>query len=1211
MGRIKKLKKLLRYKEVQESLLRDKGHAPGETDPNAEILPEAQDGTAKPLKKNILRKGAAIQKPALNLSKKKRKQLLKILEKKQKKVNRDDLVAQLSKIKEQTTKSRKRLAKDVDLKSLRKRKAPSVQAWGKQLTEDKKRTQRSDVLSFDEDDEDDSDNNEADSQGEDSDHDENDGAISQKDNTSTCGEHTQDGTVSSQNVSNIIEKATRLTVKNKLEKVLRQTELQKTEDEEDDIPDVNATIGHLKPRRGKQSVVLNRPAEVIEHRSKLPIISMEQEIMETIETNPVTVICGQTGSGKTTQLVQFLYEVGYAREGMIGITEPRRVATISMSKRVAYETGLGEKVVSYQVRFEGNCTEETRVKFLTDGVLLKEMESDLSLSNYSVIIIDEAHERSVHSDVAVGLLSRVVRLREKKGKLLRVIVMSATLRVSDFIENERLFKQPPPVINVQARQFPVTIHFNRTTPKDYMADAFKKICKIHKNLPPGGILVFLTGRMEVNQMVAKLRRKFGEENKNLMDMKEPFKEKEEKNKADATKNGDSSNGSLKSNEEPKDDGDKPITRISVGKEDNMLVSDLASAHNTSSTTDEGQDATVTTIDVARTSATYDCSGLNLESYSVVPLEDGELDEKTERDMSADYADDEDADQEILEDASDENEELLVKDCPEDQTKPMKVLPMFAMLPSHLQQKVFDRVPEGTRLCVVATNVAETSLTIPGVRYVIDAGKCKTRVYDRVTGISKFIISWISKASAEQRAGRAGRQGPGHCYRLYSAAVFNDQFIEFSPAEVTLRPVEGLLLQMKCMGIEKVVNFPFPSPPPREALIAAENSLVEMRALTRGKVKPLSLREREAWLYSSIPTPLGRAMSLFPVAPRFAKMLALSHQQKVLMPYVVALVAGLAVQEPFIQGNATCPTWCRSLGDMGRLLAAVGASEYDTVSGSSKAPLAQQLREEARREIRKMRYQLTEELNLLVPDLQLTLDPRMPPPDGRQMLALRQLILCACVDRIARKKSGKVYESMQTDGQVYLHGESVSYKEQPPWLVYQEITEEHGNRMQLRMVCPIEPSWLPVLAPQQCVLSEPLESPAPEYHERDDIVYVWVEGTYGPFAWKIDKTRMKAPAHWPARFNWFAKALLDGKVITQLRKYKPSYTSQPAIVVKKYAAISQRASDLVEALRKANVCSRADLLARWKVDPKFLLRPYLDWCQTNVHGQIKMSWPPRN
>ncbi|OQR78157.1 putative ATP-dependent RNA helicase kurz-like [Tropilaelaps mercedesae] len=1204
MGRVKKLKKLLRYKNVEEALLREKGIVPEEKDTNTEILPAVQIGTAKTSKtKNVAENVGEIQKTAFKLSKKRRKQLLKILEKKQKKVNREELVAKLAEIKDRTARNRKKLSKDVDLKSLRKRKAPSVQLWGKQLKKDEKKiVQRPDILGIDDEDEDDQDNDE---DIEDESEDNSDfGANVEK---SKEDMKTAQGLPRETSASAVAaEEAAQLAAKEKLEKIRRYNDLRRTEDEEDDIGDVNAAVGHLKPRRVKQSVVLKRPDEVCEHRSNLPIIAMEQEIMETIETNPVTVICGETGSGKTTQVAQFLYEAGYAREGMIGITEPRRVAAISMSKRVAYETGLGEKIVSYQVRFEGNCTEETQVKFLTDGVLLKEMESDLSLSKYSVIIVDEAHERSVHSDVAVGLLSRVVGLREKKGKPLRVIVMSATLRVSDFTQNERLFKKPPPVINVKTRQFPVTIHFNRATPKDYMADALKKVCKIHKNLPPGGILVFLTGRMEVNQLAARLRRKFGEGKK---DLKKKSQESESKDE-DSHTNEESSSKSSVTNGKTRRNSTESITSNESRAEEGIANTIISNGAPHASTAEHNQDVTSTTLDAARTNAVGENNILDLESYSVCPLEDGELEEKAEeRDMLEDHGDDEDADEEILESASDEDDDLLVEDCREDQSKPMKVLPMFAMLPSNQQQKVFERVPEGTRLCVVATNVAETSLTIPGVRYVVDAGKCKTRVYDRVTGISKFVVTWTSKASAEQRAGRAGRQGPGHCYRLYSSAVFNDKFIEFAPAEVTLRPVEGLLLQMKCMGIEKVVNFPFPSPPPRESLIAAENTLVEMRALKRDKVKPLSLREREAWLYSSEPTPLGRAMSLFPVAPRYAKMLALSHQQRALMPYVVALVAGLAVQEPFVKGNAKCPTWCKSLGDMGRLLAAVGASEFDAVARTSGHFPHQQLRAEAQREIRKMRYQLTEELNLLVPDLQLTLDPRLSPPNAQQMLALRQLVLCACVDRIARKKTGKVYESMQTDGLVYLHGDSVSYKEQPPWLVYQEITEEHGDRMQLRMVCPIEPSWLPVLAPQQCVLTEPLESPPPEYSERDDLFFVWVEGTYGPLAWQLDKTRVKAPAHWPERFNWFAKALLDGQVMMKLKNYQTMYVSQSALVVKKYAAVSQRASDLVGALKKANVCCRADLLVRWKADPKFLLNAYLSWLPAEVHGKIKMSWPP--
>lgn len=201
---------------------------------------------------------------------------------------------------------------------------------------------------------------------------------------------------------------------------------------------------------------------------------------------------------------------------MIGITEPRRVAAVSMSKRVADEMCLTHKQVSYLIRFEGNVTDETKIKFMTDGVLLREIENDFLLRKYSVIVLDEAHERSVHTDVLIGFLTRIVPLRLKKGIPLKLVIMSATLKLDDFTENDKLFVRvpKPPVINVQGRQFPVTIHFNRYTHDDYVKMAFKKVVKIHSTLPKGGILVFVTGQQEVNQLVRKLQRKFPMKNMN-------------------------------------------------------------------------------------------------------------------------------------------------------------------------------------------------------------------------------------------------------------------------------------------------------------------------------------------------------------------------------------------------------------------------------------------------------------------------------------------------------------------------------------------------------------------------------------------------------------------------------------------------------------------------------------------------------------------------
>ena len=170
--------------------------------------------------------------------------------------------------------------------------------------------------------------------------------------------------------------------------------------------------------------------------------------------------------------------------------------------------GLPTSEVSYQIRFQGNVTPKTKIKFMTDGVLLREVEKDFLLSKYSVIILDEAHERSVFTDILIGLLSRIVPLRHKKNDPLKLVIMSATLRVEDFTQNSRLFKSVPPVINVESRQFPVTIHFNKHTKEDYMGEAYKKVCKVHRQLPDGGILVFVNGQAEINQLVNKLRKTF-------------------------------------------------------------------------------------------------------------------------------------------------------------------------------------------------------------------------------------------------------------------------------------------------------------------------------------------------------------------------------------------------------------------------------------------------------------------------------------------------------------------------------------------------------------------------------------------------------------------------------------------------------------------------------------------------------------------------------
>lgn len=227
---------------------------------------------------------------------------------------------------------------------------------------------------------------------------------------------------------------------------------------------------------------------------------------------------------------------------------------------------------------------------------------------------------------------------------------------------------------------------------------------------------------------------------------------------------------------------------------------------------------------------------------------------------------------------------------------MHILPLYSLLPTEHQMRVFQPPPPNTRLVVISTNVAETSLTIPNIRYVVDCGRAKSRSYDPASGVQSFTVTWISKASADQRAGRAGRTGPGHCYRLFSSALFEHHVDAFAEPEILKMPIEGVVLQMKSMHIDTVTNFPFPTPPDRVSLRKAEKLLTHLGAL-RAKDGVMGGASFDGEIKE-----LGRAMALFPLAPRFSKMLV-SGRQHGCLPYVIAIVAALSVGDPFLHEEA--------------------------------------------------------------------------------------------------------------------------------------------------------------------------------------------------------------------------------------------------------------------------------------------------------------------
>jgi ATP-dependent RNA helicase DHX37/DHR1 len=731
-------------------------------------------------------------------------------------------------------------------------------------------------------------------------------------------------------------------------------------------------------------VLVNRTEEIMEQRSKLPVFGEEQRIMEVIRMHPVVVICGETGSGKTTQVPQFLYEAGYGdpaspNPGLIGVTQPRRVAAISMAQRVSTE--LNSNVhVSYQIRYDGTVNKDTRIKFMTDGILLRELTEDFLLNKYSVIVLDEAHERNLNTDILIGMLSRVVKMRnqlacqpQSSTRPLGLIIMSATLNVEEFV-NGRLFQPAPPVLQVEARQHPVTMHFAKKTEVDHVDAAYRMVCKIHANLPPGGILVFLTGKQEIVKLARRLDAKYAKRTINNCKWNEDF------------------------------GGDEFDELVNSGSEDES----------------------------------------NPESEDEFVNSD-------------------------LDDDPDKSEFAMRAETRE----PLLVLPLYSLLAPEEQQKVFQTPPEGTRLCVLATNVAETSLTIPNIRYVVDSGLVKQRHFDPTTGAQEYRVEWTSKASATQRAGRAGRVGPGHCYRLYSSAVFEHQLPAFSVPEIQRTPIEGLVLQLKTMGIDKPERFPLPTTPEEDAIMAAQKALQRMGALKGGRI-----------------TMLGRLMAKLPLAPIWSRLLVVAAEMGQCSMLAVALASVMSVGDPFLDSQSTGegveegPSSKHSLKKTQIELAGKPPSsdllmwlnvllQYESLSKAERRQFCNQYHLMPKRvEEMSMQFKLVcRVIKPLYPDIPFNLKMRRNDND-----ALRKLISESLSDRVAERiknpSSRPGFKRLpfpayrlvgrsidDPDAIVYLHPTSVLSDVPPQYIVYTELVHNDDIRY-IKYVTAVEPGWLP-------------------------------------------------------------------------------------------------------------------------------------------------------
>ncbi|OKP01393.1 hypothetical protein PENSUB_7383 [Penicillium subrubescens] len=468
----------------------------------------------------------------------------------------------------------------------------------------------------------------------------------------------------------------------------------------------------------------------------LPIARHKKSLLYLVETYQVTIVVGQTGSGKTTQLPQYLDQAGWCENGKsIAVTQPRRVAATTVATRVAEEMRckIGEEV-GYSIRFEDVTSAATRIKFLTDGMLLREALVDPLLSRYSVIMVDEAHERSLSTDVLLGILKKIMKKRPE----LRIIISSATLQAEDFLrffagdeykpdaEPADLGGSIGRIISLEGRMYPVDTLFLENPAEDYVERAIKTVFDIHTQESEGDVLLFLTGREEIDRAI-------------------------------------------------------------------QLISERA-------------------------------ANLNPNAPSLLTL------------------------------------------------------PLYAGLTTDQQMYVFEPAPENTRKVIVSTNIAEASVTIDGIVYVIDCGFAKLRAYNPTTGIETLTAVPISRASATQRAGRAGRTKPGKCFRLYTQQTY-EQLPEATVPEIQRSNLAPIVMQLKALGIDNIVRFDFLTSPPAELVIRAFELLYSLGAVDD---------------YAKLTKPMGTRMAELAVDPMMGKVLLAAPSFKCLSE-ILSIAAMVSLQ----------------------------------------------------------------------------------------------------------------------------------------------------------------------------------------------------------------------------------------------------------------------------------------------------------------------------
>ncbi|KAL6520539.1 hypothetical protein OROMI_032301 [Orobanche minor] len=641
---------------------------------------------------------------------------------------------------------------------------------------------------------------------------------------------------------------------------------------------------HLKKGEAVSDFAISKT--LAQQRQYLPIFSVREELLQVIRENQVVVVVGETGSGKTTQLTQYLHEDEYTSNGIVGCTQPRRVAAMSVAKRVSeeMETELGDKV-GYAIRFEDVTGPNTVIKYMTDGVLLRETLKDSDLEKYRVVVMDEAHERSLSTDVLFGILKKVVARRRD----FKLIVTSATLNAQKFSD----FFGSVPIFHIPGRTFPVQTLYSKTPCEDYVEAAVKQALTIHITSAPGDILIFMTGQDEIE-------------------------------------------------------------------------------------------------------ATCYALSERMEQHT----------------------------------AKKEIPKLLI-------------LPIYSQLPADLQAKIFQKAEDGARKCIVATNIAETSLTVDGIFYVIDTGYGKIKVYNPRMGMDALQVFPVSRAAADQRAGRAGRTGPGTCYRLFTESAYLNEMLPSPVPEIQRTNLGNVVLLLKSLKIDNLLDFDFMDPPPQENIL---NSMYQLWVLgAMNNVGEL--------------TGLGWKMVEFPLDPPLAKMLLMGEELGCLNE-VLTIVSMLSVPSVFFR-----PKDRAEESDAAREKFFVPESDHLTLLNVYQQWKANQYRGDwcndhflhvkGLRKAREVRSQLLD----ILKTLKIPLTTCGPDWD-----VVRKAICSAYFHNAARLKGIGEYVNCRNGMPCHLHPSSAIYGlgYTPDYVVYHELILTSKEYMQC--ATSVEPQWLAEMGP---------------------------------------------------------------------------------------------------------------------------------------------------